>query len=92
MCHHPLMSPGEHGNLEEPYSTYLKNIIKNGIDLVCSGHDHLQSCIQMKIKNKNVIQVINGAGAKPYMKVMNMFIQNILIEKEVVNYYMKIQN
>ena len=46
MCHHPLMSAGEHGNLEEPYSTYLKNIIKNGIDLVCSGHDHLQCCIE----------------------------------------------
>jgi hypothetical protein len=66
MCHHPLMSPGEHGNLEEPHSTYLKNIIKNGIDLICSGHDHLQACIKMKIKNKGVIQVVNGAGAKEY--------------------------
>ena len=67
MCHHPLMSAGDHGNMKEPHSTYLKNIIKNGIDLICSGHDHLQCCIQMKIKNKNVIQVVNGAGAKPYL-------------------------
>ena len=66
MLHSPLMSPGEHGNLKEPHSRYVKNIVKNGIDLLCSGHDHLQACIKMKINNKDIIQVVNGAGAKPY--------------------------
>ena len=68
MLHSPLMSPGEHGNLKEHHSRYVKNIVKNGIDLLCSGHDHLQACIKMKINNKDIIQVVNGAGAKPYFE------------------------
>lgn len=66
MLHTPLMSPGEHGCLNGVCERYVKNIIKNGIDLVCSGHDHLQACIKMKIGNRDIIQVVNGAGAKPY--------------------------
>ena len=66
MIHQPLVSPGEHGCLKSSNEKYVKNIIKNGIDLVCSGHDHLQACASMNIGNKDVIQVVNGAGAKKY--------------------------
>jgi|TARA_Y100000389_G_scaffold111124_1_gene108207 hypothetical protein len=66
MLHTPLISPGEHGCLNGGCDRYVKNIIKKGIDVVCSGHDHLQACAEMKIGNKKVIQVVNGAGAKPY--------------------------
>ena len=68
MVHTPLVSPGEHGPLMGTDEKYVKHIVRKGIDLVCSGHDHLQACINMKIGDKNVIQVINGAGAKPYFK------------------------
>ena len=67
MIHTPLVSPGEHGNLSGDDEKYVKNIIRKGINLVCSGHDHLQSCVNMKIGGKDVIQIINGAGAKPYL-------------------------
>ena len=66
MIHQPLVSPGEHGCLKDSNERYVKNIIKNGIDLVCSGHDHLQACASMNIGNRDVIQVVNGAGAKQY--------------------------
>lgn len=68
MLHTPITSVGEHGNLDDDSFKYVKNIIKNGIDLVVSGHDHIGMLASVPVNNKKVYQIISGNGGKPYFK------------------------
>jgi predicted phosphodiesterase len=60
--HHPVFSPGPHGNMSGFSPSLPRLFRKKGVDLVVNGHDHLYALMPAKRRIRYVVTGGGGAG------------------------------
>jgi len=65
--HHTLRSVGGHGNAEDIFEDFMKDLFRKApFDVYMCGHDHNKQVINMKIDNKPLLLIVCGTGGKKY--------------------------
>lgn len=59
LCHYPIFSIGEHGDVEELYQDLLPILERYEIDAIISGHDHTLQ----RLQRHHIQHFISGAGS-----------------------------
>ncbi len=60
--HHPLYSPGEHGNAPELIAEYAAALEEGGVDAYLAGHDHIMA--HSRGRGAQCEHVLTGAGSE----------------------------
>ena len=60
--HHTFISIAGHGNAEPELNTYIRKLLRLGIDMYMNGHDHNKQIVETKIGKKNIVIVTCGSG------------------------------
>jgi len=63
--HHPVFTPGPHGNTPGYRPGLPRLFARKGVDLVVNGHDHLYALMPAKRKVRYVVTGGGGAGLYP---------------------------
>ena len=69
--HHTFISIAGHGNAEPELDKYLRDLIKEGIDIYMNGHDHNKQIVELSIDDRTVPVITCGTGGKPYDEGVN---------------------
>tara|TARA_Y100000389_G_C17435476_1_gene505252 strand:+ start:636 stop:1505 length:870 start_codon:yes stop_codon:yes gene_type:complete len=70
--HHTFRSIAGHGNAEPYLESYLKKIMRLGIDIYMCGHDHTKQVIEYTLNNKVITCIVCGSGGKKYDYILNL--------------------
>ena len=67
--HHTLRSIGGHGNAEDDFEKFMKDIFAEApFDVYMCGHDHNKQVIKMNMDGKPLVLIVCGTGGKQYHK------------------------
>ena len=78
--HHTWRSIGGHGNAEEPFETFMKDLLSEvSIDMYMCGHDHCKNHSIVTLSNHTKVHnVVIGTGGKAYDENMK-YLENLEI-------------